>query len=84
MPITAKRNDMRGIWQICLPIAIGQLFQTGFGFIMFRSAKVNIHADLSLMAPMFIILPMRQRHIIVFLLDKGKTTCQLAMISVMV
>jgi hypothetical protein len=51
---------------------------------MFRSAKVNVHADLSLMALLFITLPMNQGHIIVFLLDKGKTTCQLTMISVMV
>ena len=33
--------------------------------------------------PLIIILPMTQRHIIMFLLDKGKITCQPAMISVM-
>ncbi|MGB2241198.1 MAG: hypothetical protein ACPH3B_05195 [Candidatus Puniceispirillaceae bacterium] len=45
---------------------------------------MNLHADLSLMALMLITTPMTQRHIIVFLRDKGKTTCQSAMISVMV
>ena len=84
MPIPPKRNNMRGIWHICLPIAIGKLLEAGFGFIMFRSAKMNLHADLSLMALMLITTPMTQRNIIVFLCDKGKTTCQSAMISVMV
>jgi hypothetical protein len=35
MTIAAKRDNVRGLGQICLPITIGKLLEAGFRFVMF-------------------------------------------------
>jgi hypothetical protein len=79
MPITAKRNNMGRVFDFGLTIKSDQLRKAKFGLIMFRSAKMEFHDHLLSLDQWLGISYCRV--IIEFLPLKGKTTCQLALIS---